>query len=323
MRKVSGLVGKNAKIWYGDDWKGLGWELKKRTPAKGENRDNRMKIWFSIFTKWNWTKKHLHQPFAMRTCEQHVPKNNDMFEHVPWNFWPLKNSADRPEQTWRCACRPLVVFLEKTWVHTTCLPDPATHAREVSQLNISPVQIAFGKTGAVNKRCATCLFFCERLFRVVAAGGTMPVILRPLVQTLLRFMECFVGDCRIIANDFCAARTGRDELVNAGAPGNNKLVYSLTVHRWNIYVGHVFFQWNLEPQKFPWILRYGKCGIACIHPFHGIMASSCIFFVISNFVSFTCNVDVYHRKMYSCFNFGFCKAYFFAAATIPQNIFWR
>ena len=40
-----------------------------------------------------------------------------------------------------------------------------------------------------------------------------------------------MGDCRIIANDFCAARTGRDELVNAGAPGNSKLVYSLTIHR--------------------------------------------------------------------------------------------
>lgn len=149
----------------------IGLGIKKRTPAKGENRDNGMKIWFSIFTKWNWTKKHLHQPFAMRTCEQHVPKNNDMFEHVPWNFWPLKNSADRPEQTWRCACRPLVVFLEKTWVHATCLPDPATHAREVSQLNISPVQIAFGKAGAVNKRCATCFFFVSVCFVSLLQGA--------------------------------------------------------------------------------------------------------------------------------------------------------
>ena len=68
----------------------------------------------------------------------------------------------------------------------------------------------------------SCVFFCEHLFCVrVAAGGRFPVILRPLAQTLLCVMECCVGDCRIIANDCCCARTGRDESVNAGAPGNN------------------------------------------------------------------------------------------------------
>ena len=79
-----------------------------------------------------------------------------MFEHVRWNLWPLKNLADRPGQTWHCASRPRVVILEQNMNTCNMCAWPVSTCWEVPQGTVSPVQIAFGKTGAVSKQSATC-----------------------------------------------------------------------------------------------------------------------------------------------------------------------